>query len=357
MNRSSLLTGALAALLSIPAFSSTPVYREIRDWVVACDNTARCEARALAEQYPRLALRLVREAGPEAAVELHVSADDLRFGPGELKVDGAPLKWRTVDGKSAQHDAALVLKGAVAVLGFVDAIRNGDLLTLDAGEEVYLASLKGITAALLLVDEVQGRLGTPTAFIRRGGRSPAEVPPAPPLPVQARPPAAAPPMSEEERIVLAAAVRTGQQALLEEEDCFVGEADAFDEAQPLDADEAIVLLECWRGAYQGSSLAFRLARTDPARAERIVLALPAFIPGRHREDVAHFTAGHYDPERGELSHTAKGRGLADCGESATWAFDGDGFQLTRFIYLGRCAGGDPGDWMTLWRSAPPADRE
>ena len=45
----------LVALTMAPAASAaTPVYREIKDWVVACDNTARCEAIGMQEAYPQL---------------------------------------------------------------------------------------------------------------------------------------------------------------------------------------------------------------------------------------------------------------------------------------------------------------
>lgn len=47
------LAAALVALTMAPAASAaTPVYREIKDWVVACDNTARCEAIGMQEGYP-----------------------------------------------------------------------------------------------------------------------------------------------------------------------------------------------------------------------------------------------------------------------------------------------------------------
>ena len=49
-SRTLLFAAALIALTMAPAASAaTPVYREIKDWVVACDNTARCEAIGMQE--------------------------------------------------------------------------------------------------------------------------------------------------------------------------------------------------------------------------------------------------------------------------------------------------------------------
>lgn len=67
--------------------------------------------------------------------------------------------------------------------------------------------------------------------------------------------------------------------------------------------------------------------------------------------IDYFTHVDYDPSTATLFHSAKGRGLADCGEAATWRFDGREFRLTSYAYLGRCSGPEPGNWPTSFRSA------
>ena len=80
------LAAALVALTMAPAASAaTPVYREIKDWVVACDNTARCEAIGMQEGYPQLILRLVVDAGPSGEPELSLES--------EAPVAGATCAW------------------------------------------------------------------------------------------------------------------------------------------------------------------------------------------------------------------------------------------------------------------------
>ena len=48
---------------------------------------------------------------------------------------------------------------------------------------------------------------------------------------------------------------------------------------------------------------------------------------------------------------AKGRGLADCGSSASWAWDGKMFRLASYQSLGLCRGAPPGTWLSRWQTA------
>lgn len=112
--------------------------------------------------------------------------------------------------------------------------------------------------------------------------------------------------------------------------------------------DALVLIECSRGAYQGWSMMFRVPVAQPQRATRLVLELPFHLgPTPERYDT--LTAATFAD--GELHHFAKGRGMADCGESARWRWDGKAFVLVEFNKLSSCRAGMPGDWPALWRTA------
>ena len=63
-----------------------------------------------------------------------------------------------------------------------------------------------------------------------------------------------------------------------------------------------------------------------------------------------FTNADFDPATATLSQYAKGRGVADCGVSASWRFDGERFVLKAYALLDRCGGVQPGDWIDLWRT-------
>ena len=55
-----------------------------------------------------------------------------------------------------------------------------------------------------------------------------------------------------------------------------------------------------------------------------------------------------------LSYSNKGRGVGDCGDSATWRFDGNNFVLASYSSLNRCGGVLPDDWPVYWRTAAAA---
>ena len=159
------------------------------------------------------------------------------------------------------------------------------------------------------------------------------------------PPAPAPPpsLTGEEVRTFADRVRERQADALRARDCDAPR-DAYDirrhdDAHPLDADHVLVFVACYSGAYQTASMPFRVARADGA-AEAVVLPSP---PGLDAVVAASgftlLTNAGYVPATGTLSHLAKGRGLGDCGEAATWRYDGQAFHLASYAALRRCGGG------------------
>ncbi len=68
------------------------------------------------------------------------------------------------------------------------------------------------------------------------------------------------------------------------------------------------------------------------------------------ESRGEYGSADYDPATATFSTSAKGRGIADCGESASWVFDGKDFHLAEATWQDRCGGGSAGDWPVIWRS-------
>jgi hypothetical protein len=258
-----------------------------------------------------------------------------------MMLDGRPvgrdLAWRGA--------ADLTLEGAPA-LAFMRAIRDGDRLTFSDGQGERTVTLRGLKAALLAVDEAQGRLGTVGAYVRTGAAANSTVPAPPPLPVlvarRADPGLKVPPG-------FAARVRRGQAKVLEQNDCDDERTDA-DAAYPLNRGEVLVALGCMMHAYQSSMLLFRAPRDAPDKARLVDMPLAVGDQPPGPEDHGRFVEGEWDPETASFSEAAKGRGLGDCGVSTTWAFDGAAFRLADASRLHRCAGGPPGEWPTVYRS-------
>jgi len=330
--------------------ASTPIYREIGDWILACDNTRSCVAKFMPDDSAPDAsattgetgyITFTRDGGPDGKANLSLSAETA-FDVDKARLDGHPIGvhgWgrtsepteRTLDGKAA--------------LDFMRIIRNGTVLSFSATAKTPQATLKGFSAVLLAMDEAQGRLGNASALVRTGSAPASATPPAPAPPI-VHAAVLSPPLKDAEALIMA--VRRTQARTLKAHDCDSQRRDE-DAAEPLNAEEAIVVVECSDGAYQSSNLVFRTPRAEPSRAK--LLALPR-APTSAPEDsktAGEYTEASYDPKTATLAESAKGRGVADCGLSTQWTYDGHNFQVSDASRQERCGGGEP-SWPTLYRS-------
>jgi hypothetical protein len=326
---------------------AAPVYREIGDWLIACDNTRVCVAKAAPVEGSDTApdtpgfIAFTRAAGPAGAAKVAL-ASETAFEPQGLRLDGKPLAAAGWTYSKADDDQELTGAAAIA---FIKALRNGAVLQFGPGKDAPSASLKGLSAVLLAMDEAQGRLGNASA-LARPGPAPASATPAPLAPpiVHAAPPL--PRLANADGLI--EAVRKTQAKVLKAHECDSTD-NRTDSAATLNAGEAIVVLNCTFAAYQGSVLAFRLPVKAPAQARLLALPTPPTVPAEEVEAPGEFTEGGYDAKTATFSESAKGRGPADCGTSASWVFDGQAFHLSAFNRQDRCYG-EPGDWPTLYRT-------
>jgi hypothetical protein len=347
----------VARLLGAP-----PIYREFREWILICDNTKACVARyAFTEE--RFAIpgyfSLDRQAGPQGRLRLTLMARDQSKAPdpGRLLLDGRPVgafPWKIIEKKGRNGEA--VLEGEPA-RKFVQTIKEGQVLALAGKADEPVVPLDGMKAALLAMDEAQGRLDTETALVGVGPKPSSAVSAAPPLPVVYAKPAKD--VLSNPR-AFAAAVHRANERLLEQHQCDLDRA-SEDRAFALDANQALVFLGCEAGTYNTSNIALLAPRNAPKKAKLLLLPLQ---PGESPADVSVVSAGsyfwnHYNPDKtwngwdaqsATFSQRENGRGLGDCGSHSGWTFDGEAFQLTRYDKLSRCSGGPEDDWPTLYRT-------
>ena len=174
-----------------------------KDWELACDNTRTCRAAGYqvdtGNERP-VSLRITRAAGPNApiAMTMKIEADTdeqadsilqkgllLQIGTVSLRVLKAVSETETpyffrhilrLTLTSEQVRAALpeMLNASEAPI-WIGSNANGD----PDGR----LSLNGLNAVLLKMDDWQGRVGTPGALVRRGGKPESSVLPPLPLPV------------------------------------------------------------------------------------------------------------------------------------------------------------------------------
>lgn len=333
--------GLIAPVVARAAVS-LPTYRTFGDWTVACDNVGDCEARGFTDSEDGLGLRVVRAAGRDAAPTFEIV--DAPAGSGSaLQLDGRPFRTPVRveatpgEGTDGAPTRTLALHGVTAMQSLVGAARHADRIGM-AGTRA-IGSLSGFNAAMLYIDDAQGRVDTPGA-IARPGHATGPVPAPRPLPaLHAVRPRGAPLADKDARRYLRALAKR-------RDDCEDDLGDMAASVEPLDGTRVIAMLPCIRGAYQSSYAVFVGPRDDPARAQPLHLPYPAGADG----DDALLTEAGFDPKTGRLSMFAKGRGIADCGASGEWTWDGRGFVLVSYAMLDRCGWPEPGDFMTVWRS-------
>lgn len=324
--------------------TARPEIREFRDWRAICDNGNVCVAWTGSDEGGWL--RIGMEAGPDARPTVQASGGfDHDGAPADvrLKIDGRDYAVSGGAGSDARHRSV------------VGALASAQTVTLETGDRAIELPASGVSAALLWIDERQGRLETTTALLRRGDRPASTVPSAPALPmVQSAPPidqgafaAANAPMGDDPppqlRVPAAIEARPEVKACRAENNEYLDKAVL---AARLDGSTVLWGVPCGSGAYNATYVLY-LARPDGSGVR------PAELPTREPvggEDDLWLVNPQYDPEGQTLTVFPRGRGLGDCGTIQTWTWTAEGFALTRERFMGDCQGMSPDYWPTTWRA-------
>jgi hypothetical protein len=345
------LAAAMAMALSLPgpAAAADPSSKTFRDWIAGCDNLKSCTAMSLpAEIDEHIAfIRFERAAGLNVVPKLviRVRAEKLAAPlAAELDLDGTPFPapGRKLPATIAYDENAAIGLSAADSEALIAATRKATKLTVTIAGKSLDLSLSGSVAALLWIDEQQGRLGTTSALIRKG---PGETSPAAPaLPVIVAKGTAAPAIPDKSAKALTTALRK-QLKRLDPDLCEDAPADVdTDAVWPLAGGARLVGLFCSRGAYNVSTGFWIVQGTDVAKARK---ALFSQFDGKPDNMLVN---ADYDPASGQVSFYNKGRGIGDCGASGNYAWTGSGFAMTAFSEMGECKGITADDWITLFRS-------
>ena len=347
MTRSTLALLVALAASSASAAEQVPLYSNLKDWLVACDNTRQCTAISnaaenQADATPTWSLSVSREAGPEGAVR--VGLFSYNEASGQPLLDGKPLQVKLQPGQLTEGAVPEVYsaQGADAE-ALIAELRNGQRLLLPTAHGNAVTSLNGMSAALLLMDSVQGRLGTTTALLRKGSNPVSSVPAAPAAPPAPTWQAPKPLSDADSKRVLAAvreAMRSDWQPEMYEDGLPEGQAFALSER------EAVVILKTGCGAYNCNYSLYQAPLDHPQQARKASIAeIPVF------EDLPPNGSVEFDPASGELSSFTLAMGMGGCGFTQRWRYDGKGFAPIHASMLGTCIGLDSAYWPVLWRTA------
>lgn len=300
---------------------------ENKDWQVVCDNTRTCRAAGYQREDDThgVSVLLTRRAGARAGVTGAVQVADEGEGgkrPGSLTL--------TIGGKPAgsivlAREGAGGELGAAQVEALLKALAGTAPIAFSSGKKTWKLSGDGAASVLLKMDDLQGRVGTAGAIVRRGTLSDDNVK----LPE-------APPTLRAVRIL---PPRDGDAALAERivamiphnDDCdMLDNTDARAGASPprlwhLDANRVLVSTACWRAAYNSGD-GYWVANLKPPFAPRVVT----------------FNGSSFDEATSTLTAEQKGRGAGDCQRSDRWTWNGFSLEPSASTSTGLCRGIAPG---------------
>ncbi len=305
---------------------------EHKDWMLVCDNTRTCRAvgyQRFFEDSEAVSVLLTRKAGPNQPVHGKVKI-------GELDLDDAVFQSLISDASlslviNGQEVGAAVVDpeflgaelSSEMLLALLRALRRDSVIEWVHGQYRWRLSDAGASAVLLKMDEVQGRIGTPGALVRKGDRQEEDVLPAlaPPVVIRA-------PVDVSQTVVLPAAdevaLRAALLASVEDETECSGLAMPDDGGEPLDVvrlsdTRLAVSVSCWMAAYNGGAGVWVINDSKPYQ--------PILVTE---------SATDFDGETVSAMH--KGRGIGDCYALDEWTWDGRAYVHTLSSTTGQCRG-------------------
>lgn len=324
----------VAAALALVGATAGAAHFTIKDWEVACDNTRACEAvgyQADEGDSAPVALWLGRPAGPAGAVAAKLTAinqDETAVGPLTLRIGQLTLGGLT-------SEAELT---AVQIARLLPALLDAAYADVTDGKTKWRLSLAGMKAALLKMDDLQGRVGTVTALVKPGTKPAAAVLPALPAPVLRGLATVA--QRKQDAALLPLIARKLPKGGCDEQPDLIGGGESQSEIYRLSATQVLLLIECGRGAYQSSFAVWTANDQAPYAARRARLTDADGAPDNELLNVSF--------DKGELGSFAKGRGLGDCNMQATWLWTAEGFKLASASSARLCRGVPGGYMLSDW---------
>ena len=344
-----LLIGAL--LLANTSAGAVELRSKVfRDWIAGCDNLNQCVALSLPGENasPGIAyLKLERIGGALAAPTLTLNLREEKLKESfsaELTLDDVafPTAGRTFKGSSMDGEVGEVGLPEAEITALLAAARKATKLAVRFEGKRFAVSLAGAVAAMIWIDEQQGRLGTVDALIRKGDAPATRVPPSRTMPViTARATAKLPKPDAKTAQAITGTVRDQVKAGGATDCDTSGPVREPDRIWPLDANRRLVALHCGTGAYNSATGYWIVTGNSGANAK------PVTFPGEKGNILAN---AEYDPDKGQLSYYGKGRGVGDCGSAANYAWTGSAFVLTSLTRMEVCQGLPPDDWLSLFHS-------
>lgn len=316
------LTALALCAGSAGALAAQGVSFSYKNWEVVCDNTLTCRAAGYgAEEGAGGSVLLTREAGPNSAVQGRVMLADIEENDSPETVDlslfidnqpyGAPAPGPEGDWQLTQQQTDAV----------INAVKGSGEVQFRGGKTPFTLSGEGANAVLLKIDDVQGRVNTPGALIKKGNKPESAVPPAPAMPVIVAAPTAdapeqpldAPQTSAMRQLLLASTNLDDCDKLFPDEQ---SPAEAIT-LTPLDGKHVLLSTLCWRAAYNQGYGYWVIDASLQGKPQLVTTSGTSYL-------------------KGIIDMAQKGRGLGDCWSNESWVWDGAQFRLSSNYTTGMC---------------------
>lgn len=355
-----ILTTIFVASLSVLSLPALAVYGTpfdgwgfvAEDWQVVCDNTLTCRAAGYTKEeyldHPASILLVAepKKALPKAYVTVLTSDEESASVSGDNP--STVELWLNDKSYGAIRDDQL---NAEQTKQIIRHARINTKIELRGGNASWIISDKGMSAVLLKLDEVQGRVGTSLALVSQDSANKQTPKSAKAKPIVRK---SDDYLAQDKKQLDAKKLAYFQANINKWIDIdavqFVGSADKTGDCElinpsseaainiaeyaasslgwdfiPINANYTLASHLCWRGAYNIGVGYWTINNANPSK--------PQFITSSGTE--------YYD---GEISAIHRDRGIGDCWNSKTWVWDGKRFAMTEDSSSGMCRGFVGGAW-------------
>lgn len=335
---------------------------KFQDWEIGCDNTRACIAIGMSAN-PDFAgeyARLDRSGTADAQADFVIWLPAVWKSPGDLTltVDGESIPGLSGLLKPTAPDPDSELRSIRLdpqwLFALIERLRGTKKLALRSEKEEAVAiSLAGMRDVLAKLDEVQGRAGTVSALVSKGGKLSSTIPTAPPMPVITvlHPPVGA---TADSSLLMLMRRKVQQDTSLS---CVSPEAippvplELAGSVAPLAGGRTLVQVNCENGPYNSPAVYMIVTGNDAEHARQAEFLIVDTTTGRLRPSFENRVVnGEYSQQTGIISFFSKGRGYGDCGVYGSYGWTGSGFSLLSQHQIESCKGVDSDGWPVYWRA-------
>lgn len=361
MKKLTILLSAMMGVLPLTSISAHAAYGTPSegwgfvqdDWQVVCDNTLICRAAGYTDESqletPASVLLTVipKVALPKAQVQFILESSEDSFDDAELWLNNK--NYGTL--QAAGNDSPIYDLSAKQTQALINHARVATKIEIRADDKQWYISDKGMSAVLLKLDDVQGRVGTPIALVSKNNRNQQTPKAALPTPIIKKAFAYS---AKDNKTLSPSKLKYFQQNINKWVDIdskqLIGSEDVMGDCELVNpkteayqrmseygstmlgwdfvaVDKAHTLAShlCWSGPYNSSTGYWLINNDKPSN--------PLLIT----------TAGN-EYEAGDIRSANKDRGIGDCWNHASWTWNGKTFVKSAEASTGMCRGFAGGAW-------------